>query len=439
MSTISRLTTLSAAGAGGGADTYWITKVTPTSGSVAFTYRGPAVDSNKNMVAFTKLEDGTYDDVYVVQLDPDGDVSWSKRLEHGNTYGQTVIVNTPSQIAIDGSDNIYLAYEHTGGDLASYVTDWAVAKLTSSGAYVDSSQLQGTTYERARGIHFDGTNLIAYGNDDSNYSMIVKYNTSLSNSAQKYFSANQSYYITDLTSDSSNNYYAAVRSQASSGSTAYMGMMKLNSSFTPQWYKEFGYDAYSITNVVEVSGNSYYTGYAGGSGAAYTMLFHKLSSSGGWEYDYYTGDTDTGALYFARGMTKLSDGSIVLGAARRPSGSSKYEIFIGKIDVSGNNPSYDWQHYISHSSNNIGVMGLTVDADDNIYGVGYETMFKIPVDGLTTGTYGSYTVSNASLTFQPTYQYGTSRSVTTGNRSWSEQSPTFSTANLGYSESKQDF
>ena len=140
-----------------------------------------------------------------------------------------------------------------------------------------------------------------------------------------------------------------------------------------------------------------------------------------------------------RGMAKLSDGSLVIGAARRPSGSSKYEIFIGKIDISGNTPSYDWQQYISHSSNNIGVMGLTVDADDNIYGVGYETIFKIPADGLTTGTYGSYTVSNASLTFQPTYQYGTSRSVTTGSRSWSEQSPTFSTANLGYSESKQDF
>jgi uncharacterized membrane protein YgdD (TMEM256/DUF423 family) len=256
------------------------------------------------------------DDIFVLKLNSSGTFQWVK------TFGGTLF-DVGNAIAVDSSGNSYITgyfggtVDFGGGDVTSAGSgDIFVLKLNSSGTFQWVNTFGGTLFDAGKGItvdssgnsyitgYFQGTvdfgagNVTSAGSDDI---FVLKLNSSGTFQWVKTFGGTSSDVGFAITVDSSGNSYITGHfngtvdfggGDVTSAGSGDIFVLKLNSSGTFQWVKTFGgtsYDVgYGIT--VDSSGNSYITGYFGGtvdfgggdvtSAGSDDIFVLKLNSSG---------------------------------------------------------------------------------------------------------------------------------------------------------------
>lgn len=433
MSFASTLTVLAAAGNAGGG--YWINVITGTNTS---TYSGVNLDSAGNVVICGRQENGTYDDVYVAKLDPTGVVLWSKQLDLGTTYGQSV--GTPKAPAIDTSDNIYTCFNVSQSG-STYVNDWAVAKMASDGS-LTSDILLGTGvggYDRGYAIMWNGTGLVTVGDyDNTNYVCPVGLNTSLGVTSNYQYQGNVMM-PSSITFDGSYYYVTAIKN----GFYAFPAyVVKFSSGYSLQWCSGLGNDSSgspsspAFYKAVSIGGNVYACGYSSKIKSVATStvgLLWKANSSGVSQWQRAVGDSTGMDTLYLFDMAVTSDNKlIVTGLSLVTSGTNK--IYVAKIDPA--TPSMVWELEVNIGSSCYG-NSIKLDADDNIYisGTG-GFVLKLPSDGSITGTFGSITITSVNRGIQTpsTLEDTNTQSLSTASPSVSDRGGSFSVATQSYTE-----
>jgi len=430
------------ASSGGGS--YWLNELTPSTSVASFT--GMNLLSTGDPVVVGKQENGTYDNIYVARVSTDdGSVTWSKAISFGYPTGQTL--SNPRDPAVDGSDNIYICHDGTQSG-SSYISDWAIEKVSSSGALSTYEALTGGSgYDRADYILWNGSNLVNTGDfGNTNYVCILRLNTSLGVTGQNQFTGSVmdpiwAYY-------DGSNYYVCARKNGFYGFPAYT--LKFNSSYALQWCSGLGNDVSGAASspffgaAIPIGTDVYSFGHTitgKVSNSSYSGLMWKANSSGTSQYQKVLGDNTGQQLTSIRNAAKTSDNKIIIGGWTRPTSGSPNQGYLAKIDPSG--PSIDWEVLISDSGGaSRWINSVKVDDDDNIFAAGYQFMIKLPPDGSITGTYGDLTIQSVSWGLK---NLGTNENTDTQSLSTATGptvGPTYglswSIANSGYSETITD-
>jgi len=115
--------------------------------------RKVAVDSSSSniyAVGFTSALSSGGNDVFICKYSVSGVLQWQRRL--GGTSN-----DDGSGIALDGSDNVYIQYQHSSGQ-GGY--DLGIAKYNSSGVIQWQRSLGGTSNESGAGLAIDSSDNI---------------------------------------------------------------------------------------------------------------------------------------------------------------------------------------------------------------------------------------------------------------------------------------
>ena len=418
---------------------YWVNVITGTN---VGNFTGLNLDNAGNIVITGTQENGTYDDVYVAKLDPDGAVLWSKFLELGTQYGQSV--STVRKPAIDSSDNIYTTF-NVAQSGSSYVNDWAVTKMATDGSLTADIIMAGasTGYDRGDYIIWNGSQLVTSGDyDNINYVCLVRMNTSLA-------ALTGSQYISTVNRPASiywdgSNYYITAYKDGSFGFPTYV--VKVNSSFVFQWCSGVGRDISGspssprFNKAVSIGTDVYACGYSTTSkinNTDYSGFLWKANSSGTQQWQRVVADAAGLKLSRLQSIAKTSDNKlIVVGTLVTTAASTDDRVYVAKIDPT--TPSVVWELTI-----NLGYSGggydVELDAEDNIYLSGTNFVCTLPTDGSITGTFGSITITATSygIATPTTLEDTNTQALTTTTPSISDQGGSFSASTQSYTSVRQ--
>jgi len=318
--------------------------------------------------------------------------SSSQSISSSQSYFAVTFGGTSSDggegIAVDSSGNSYITgyfqgtIDFGGGDVTSAGSnDIFVLKLNSSGTFQWVSTFGGTSSDGGEDITVDSS-----GNS---------YITG-------YFQATVDFGAGNVTSAGSNDIF----------------VLKLNSSGTFQWVNTYGGASsdigYGIT--IDSSGNSYITGYfkatvdfgAGNvtSAGSDDIFVLKLNSSGTFQWVSTFGDTSfdvgRGIAVDSSGnsyITGYFGGTVDFGAGNVTSAGSD-DIFVLKLNSSG---TFQWVNTYGGASSDIG-QGIAVDSSGNSYITGY---FGGTVDfgGGDVTSAGGYDIFVLKLNSSGTFQW----------------------------------
>jgi hypothetical protein len=345
--------------------------------------RGIALDSSNNIYITGEagnngdssgdvgLDGNTFlgvEDIFLVKYSSNGVKQWTKQ------FG-TATNDIAKGIAIDSSNNIYLAGE-TSGALDSQTNaggkDIFLVKYNSGGTRQWTKLLGTSSEEVTNGIAIDSSNNI---------------------------------YITGYTE-------GALDSQTNSGSTDLF-LVKYNSSGTKQWTKLLGTSTheYAYGIAVDSSNNIYLTGGTYGAldgqtnSGRWDIFLVKFDSSGTKKWTKLLGNSED---QYGYGVTVDSSNNIsvtgnTLGELDNQTNSGYEDIFLVKYNSSG---TKQWTKLFGTSSAYEAGFGVTSDSSDNLYVTGRTTG---ALDG-STNSYNGYDIFlikyNSSGTKQWTKQLG---------------------------------
>ena len=425
MSFISKLTTLSAAGASG--DSYFFALLASNTGSVALNAEdreGLVVNSSGVIGSLSKLNLSSNQSALLWALNPDGSTKFRVEIDEttnncdtepfglqtiGTDFYTTINAKTTS-----GVENCNLCKISDTGSLTWQVTEGGssqggrhnpkasatdgsqivqVGSTRNNGAasndfgFANSFNTSGSLNWRlvfeynsqgweARACTFDSSGNLyigsfGYGIDGGNnvsgeaQNSITKYNSSGTNLSQYTYGDLYGETPYKMASDSNDNVYMLFRTQGNSV-TAGTYITKVNSSLVPQWHRYAVYDSQNVIDLT-VDGNDDIL-VVGRGGSPLRVIILKFLAS-------------TGALVFSR--------------------------------------------FFYHSSGNCIPKNIAVDANNDILvsgkatSFGYQTsgfVLKVRGDGTGTGTYGNFTYADASLSV------GATASFTTSNNRYSNKS-----------------
>jgi hypothetical protein len=418
---------------------YWFNVITGTN---VGNFTGLNLDNAGNIVITGMQENGTYDDVYVAKLNPSGEVQWSKFLELGTEYGQSV--SPVYKPAIDASDNIYTTF-NVAQPGSSYVNDWAVTKMATDGSLTADVIMAGASggYDRGDYIIWNGTQLVTSGDyNNINYVCLVRMNTSLG-------SLTGSQYVGSAMNPESiywdgSNYYITAYKNGFNGFPTYV--VKVNSSFTFQWCSGVGADVEGaassprFSKAVSIGTDVYACGYSTTSkinNSSYSGFLWKANSSGTQQWQRVVADAAGLSLSRLQSIAKTSDNKlIVVGTLRTTAASTVDRVYVAKIDPA--TPSVVWELTI-----NLGYSGggwdVHLDANDYIYLSGTNFVCKLPSNGSITGTFGSITITATSygIATPVTLEATDTLSLTTSTPSITDQGGGFSASTQSYTSVRQ--
>jgi len=326
---------------------------------------GMAVDSSDNIYITGQTQGGLDEnttDIFLLKYLSSGAKEWTKQLGSSK-------VDVGWKVTSDSSDNIYITGRTKGGlDGNTNFGDWDsfVMKFTSSqggsGGYKQWTRQFGTTsLDYAEDVIVDSSDNIyvtgyTKGGLDGNTNFggldffIVKYNSSGTKQWTKQFGTSSEDRGTSITVDSSDNIYVTGYTKGGlDGNTSFGGLdffiMKLNSSGTKQWTKQFGTSSDDAGEGIRVdsSDNIYLTGNTKGGLDGNTnfgdldFFIMKLNSSGTkqWTKQFGTSSEDyveemamdsTDNIYLAGYTQGGLDGNTSLGFA---------DIFLVKYNSDG--------------------------------------------------------------------------------------------------------
>ncbi|MEN6445086.1 MAG: SBBP repeat-containing protein [Candidatus Cloacimonas sp.] len=335
----------------------------------------------------TLTSSGVYD-IFVAKLDSNGNWLWAKQAGGTNEdYGYS--------IAVDANGNSYVTGGFSGNATFGTTTlnssgdpDIFVAKLDRNGNWLWAKQAGGTSG--------DCGNSIAVDDNGNNY-------------VTGLFKSSATFGTTILTSSGSSDIFVA----------------KLDNNGNWLWAKQAGgtsNDDKGYGIAADANGNSYLTGYFGGSATFgtitltcsgwYDIFVAKIDSNGNWLWAKQAGGTDydegksitvdtNGNSY----VTGVFSGSATFGTTTLTS----YDIFIAKLDSNGN---WLWAKQAGGTVCDEG-NSIAVDYDGNIYVTGWFS--------------DSATFGNTTLTSSVHYVYSNNRDIfvtkldSNGNWLWAKQ------------------
>jgi hypothetical protein len=362
--------------------------------------QGVLVDGNKNAytIGYTTSDGAGSSDFLFTKYYYNGTVQWKKLL--GGTS-----IDQGNGVAISSGGDLYVVGISSG-------TYMQAAKYNSSGVVqwqrrINNGNFQEVVVGASGNVYICG----GYNNPTTgfNNACVVKIDSSGTVQWTKLLglgtSSTERFYGIAL--DSSENVYVAGFSSNGGTFTAAIAVLaSYNSSGTLLWQRTITpaqYSAYGIA--VASSGYLYVVGGQGGTGGAppgstNVTFLAKYDTSGTYVWHRTLGNTSTdGGLGVA---LDSSENIYITGFTRVP--SSTKEVLIAKYNSSG---TIQWQRTFFGSGNDDTGNGITVDTFGNMYIAallgfsspnGSSGNIKLPTDGTRTGTYGSFTYAESSLT-----------------------------------------
>ena len=337
----------------------------------------------------TTVTGSNSNDIFVAKLDSNGNWLWAKQAgvaDNDCGYG----------IAVDASGNIYVSGWFQGVATFGYTNitstvnsaDIFVAKMDSNGNWLWVNKAGGTTTDNGNSIAVDSSgNIYVTG----------------------WFQGVATFGTTNIKITSNGDFDIFIA--------------KLDSNGNWLWAKQAGGTKVDYGNsiAVDTNGNSYVTGIFYSATAAFgditlessggvDIFVAKLDSSGDWEQANKAGGTDddwvNGIAVDASGnsyVTGFFDISATFGYTTLIN-SGGYDIFVAKLDSSGNN----WLMATKAGENiNYYGNGIAVDADGNSYVTGY---FE-----------GSSTFCSTVLTSSGYYDIFVAKLDSSGNWEWAKK------------------
>ena len=297
---------------------------------------------------------GDSNDGLIFKYNSSGTLQWQKDIP----YMQNAF------IAMDSSNNIYVAGTYYTGGVSNNNRNWLIMKLNNSGSLTWAREMTASSTDLVTGIAVDSSgNVFVSGYNFSNQAGIVKYNTSGTFQWHRKLDGTSWEYSGGVAVDSSGNSYVLYHSGSSGSNDTSNGNMviaKYNSSGTVVWqrtigdglYQEFGFNSNSIA--IDSSNNIY-------------IFVATNSPEAAGDRDYLIAKyNDSGSIQWQR----------LLGGADR---ENSYGISVdnsGYIYITGDTES--------------------TDAVSNSRTDGFAA--KLPDDGTGTGTYGVFTYVESNLT-----------------------------------------
>ena len=437
---------------------------------------------------------GTLADGDTTIINTDGTVSAVAQVGSGwiATLGNTSSNIYSTNITLDSSGNSYIV----GNNGINWNDGLIVAKYNSSGTLQWQRTISDSGYETGYGIAVDSsgnvyvagsTSTSGAGNVDM---LIAKYNSLGTLQWQKTLGDSENNLAKGIGVDSSGNIYVIGDGYVPSTGDYEILVSKLNSSGTTiQWSRQYGESLRDRTNggTIDSSGNVYAVGYTRNvTTNIYDVILAKWNSSGTLEWQRSLGGStaDTGQqvavdssgnVYIVgtdKSSTSNNGADDMLVAKYNSSGTLQWQRILGSsssdngtgiaVDSSGNvyacggatggvdiliakwnsSGTIQWQRTLSStgvdyaegiSVDNLG--NIYVAANTNISGYYQFLIAKLPDDGSSTGTYGSFVYASSSLTpdtgglnpSSPTFN-SSSISLTVGSSSANESATSFNSS-----------
>lgn len=274
---------------------------------------------------------GSGTDIWLIKVDSSGNVEWNKTYGGGGIeYGYDMIATSDGGFAIVGRTNSYGA---GGFDV------WLV-KVDASGTLEWSQAYGGTGTEYGYGLVAcsDGGYAIAgYTNSygSGNYDVwLIKTDSSGGTEWTKTYGSNNAEYGYDLTATSDGG-YAIIGQRYFSGKYYDVWLVKVDSSGTVQWNKNYGGNGQDCGyGVIATSDGGYaLTGtYVAVFNGDINLWLAKVDSSGNVEWDRTFGGASTDVGY---GLTATYGAGYAVVGYTKSSGAGNSDIWLIAVDSAG--------------------------------------------------------------------------------------------------------
>jgi len=389
---------------------------TDPSGNVYVSYETPGT-----------VSDGTNNnstvDIVVFKLDTSGNILWTRQLPAFNT---SVNDNTPS-IAVDVSGNVYVSYYTSdtvsGGTNNNSTTDIVVFKLDTSGTLLWTRELpifntSNNDSETSIAVDGSGNVYVAYqtlgtvsGGTNNNNSDIVVFKLDTNGNIEwtrqlPIFNTSNYDEYPSIAVDSSGNVYVAYQTNGTvSGGTNNnydIVVFKLDTNGTILWTRQlpiFNTYDHDLAPSIAVDGSgSVYVSYCtvgtvsgGTNNGAFDIVVFKLGTNGSllWTQQQTAFNTSSddilpsiavdssGNVY----VTYQTDGTVSGGTNNNNNGGSSFDIVVFKLGMNGNLLWTQQQTSFNTSLDDV-FPSIAVDGSGNAY-VAYQTKTDSTVSGGT--------------------------------------------------------
>ena len=377
-------------------ENYWFAMLSQGSYDSA---RGGAVDSSGNLYVCGVSDSSGF----VVKYNSSGAVQWKRSFSSSST-------DYAKGLALDSSGNVYITgYSNSGGQGG---VETFIIKYNNSGTVQWSRYFGISTEDTGNSVAIDssdniyiaGTNVISGTREMS----LAKFNSSGTLAWERELTSNgNNTYGVSLAVDSSDNPVITGYTNALGQGGTDIIIAKYNSSGTIQWQKSFGGSNNEEAKgmAIDSSDNIYIGGFTQSEGAgAQDALVAKFNSLGDLQWQRILGAYDTDSW----GVAVDDDGNVYgLGhSSREPSNTGLVNQFImAKYNSSGD---LQWQRHFGGTAGEY-VFGRTASGDGDLYafgstgtsvsnGVEDAITLKVPGDGSLTGTHGSFTYGTSTWT-----------------------------------------
>jgi len=373
MSFISKLTTLSAAGAS--SDSYWA-NILRNDDDRQSNLNWIAVGAAKEVYfgGYYHIGNG-YNRADIMELDADG--NYVRGIRNGDS-SETQTASWGGCVGTSG-------YIVTGGyDLSSgYDPAYFIRNPTANSYSSRFEDSPGVTNSVCKALYTIGSNIYAcvwrqIGSSDSEVAIVRGSGTTFSSRSRGFLNntgdgleIGES--ICDVTADSSGNMYIAAQSNYSGNARFYIG--KMNSSFTNQWYFKYTYAFASTSHrlLVDSSGNIYLITTRGDSGTQGIHII-KFDSSGDIQFQKraWAGGNDTASYVVSGAAIDSNDNIIVMTHSLNEPSSNQYIFNFDFVKFNSSGSVTDSCRWKGSSSARQPLYGeaknmLALDANDNMY------------------------------------------------------------------------